>query len=100
MVPHGAPRSGGRGCSSEAARPHLRLLDVGTSNWSYETAGVVDAVPEAVMGGGYTANRIEWYLNRIESAGARHLRVEESTSNGTRTRTIQYMDRTSWTTTM
>ena len=49
------------------------------------------------MGWWLHRDRIEWYLNRIKGAGARHLRSEESVSNGNRTRTIQYMNRASWT---
>lgn len=43
------------------------------------------------------SDRTEWYLNRLKVAGSRHLRCEESVSDGIRTRTIQFMDRASWT---
>lgn len=42
-------------------------------------------------------DRTDWYLNRIEAAGARHLKFDESVAGGIRTRTIQFMDRASWT---
>jgi hypothetical protein len=70
---------------------------VRTSQWSYETTGVVEADPDAVMRWWLHRDRTEWYLNRIKVAGSRHLRCEESVSDGIRTRTIQFMDRASWT---
>ena len=42
-------------------------------------------------------DRTEWYLNRLQAAGSIHLRCEESVIDGIRTRTIQFMDRASWT---
>jgi hypothetical protein len=72
------------------------IPSVGHPEWSYQTAGMVNASAERVMAWWFHPDRRAEFQDHIEKAGGRDVSVTQSMSDGVRIRIVNFKDRRGW----
>lgn len=73
-----------------------KISSVGHSEWTYQTAGIVNASPERIMAWWYHPDRRAEFQDRLETAGHLDVSVTESMSDGVRVWIVCFKDRRGW----